>query len=89
MTAYDHRHDDDEPIQRRTPPKLAKRGLRLRGCGKMPYRSYAEAYAVTTKINKRCFNKYKVRAYRCPICHQYHLAQRKDRVGRKVGWVNQ
>jgi len=88
MTAYTHHLDEDsEPFQRRTPKGLAKSGRYFRGCGKMPYASVGEAYAVAARINQRCHGRYKVRAYRCEVCHRYHLAQKKDRLKKKIGWV--
>lgn len=85
MTTY--HTDDEEPIRRRTPKPLAKKGIYLRGCGKKPYSSYAEAYAVARKINERHHGRYKVRSYRCEVCHKYHLSQKKDRLAKKIGWV--
>jgi hypothetical protein len=50
-------------------------------CGKIGYRNPAEAYKTAARMRKR-HEAGAAFAYRCAICHQWHLAQRHDRQSR-------
>ena len=50
-------------------------------CGKIGYANPTEAYKTARRMRNR-HEEGAAFAYRCTICHQWHLAQRHDRLYR-------
>lgn len=64
-------------------PVPAPLTIELPKCGKIPYRSIAEARLTIKSIKSR--GRY-VRPYQCSTCGEWHITSRPTRANVKKGW---